>query len=271
MKPRSILLLVIPLLVSSCGNNSESTSFSSESSSSVISSSESVSSSTSISESSSTSSVESSLSSSEESESSAFTYSGRSDPVPSKAVYTTNPMNEPLIHNQYYLNHIGDIYNTWKYYRGKGVTIAVIDIGFKYNHEDFTYSNGKSKVSSLSAAFTSNINKSTGEYETKTVVGANKTAPNDANESHGTFCAGVAAAGLNGKGVVGIAPEAELMLLKTDAKPRSIDAAFRYAADKGAKVVTISIGSYSDYDGDLVKDDTNLEEAFVDAVKYCRE
>ena len=60
-------------------------------------------------------------------------------------------MNEPLINRQHYLNHIGDIYNTWNSYRGKGVTIAVIDVGFMANHPDFTYSDGSSKVSNKSA------------------------------------------------------------------------------------------------------------------------
>ena len=45
-------------------------------------------------------------------------------------------------------------------------------------------------------------------------------------ESHGTFCAGVAAAAVNGKGVAGIAPDASLLLLKTDLKPKSIAKTF---------------------------------------------
>ena len=178
-----------------------------------------------------------------------------------------NPMNEPQVHNQYYLNHIGDIYNTWKSYQGDGITIAVIDKGFKYDHEDFVYENNQSKVSELSAAFT------TTGTSTSIQVGRNKVSAGTNDNAHGTFCAGVAAAGINGKGVIGIAPLAELMLLKTDGHPLSINEAFRYAADNGAKVITISIGSYSDYDGDLTYNSQsrpNLTTVFNDAVNYCR-
>ena len=185
-----------------------------------------------------------------------------------KYVSTLNPMDEPMIHQQYYLNHIGDIYNTWRDYQGHGVTIAVIDVGFKYDHPDFYYEDGTSKVSDLSASFKTSGSSTT--YE----VGRNKVSSGTGSNAHGTFCAGVAAAGINGKGVIGIAPLAELMLLKTDAHPLSICEAFMYAADKGAKVITISIGSYSNYDGDLEgwkNCGQNLTTVFNDAVSYCRD
>lgn len=172
-----------------------------------------------------------------------------------------NPMDEPYIAHQYYLNHIGDIYSAWKDYRGKGTTIAVIDAGFNPNHEDFFYKDGTSKVSDLSASFTTSGNTTT------TSVGKDKVV--NMGESHGTFCAGVAAAAVNGKGVAGIAPEATLMLLKTDLKPKSIAKAFKYAADNHATVVTISIGSYYNYDGDLVNDGSDLGTIFDEPVKYC--
>lgn len=174
---------------------------------------------------------------------------------------TFNPLDEPYIGRQYYLNHIGDIYSAWKSYTGKGVTIAVIDVGFKPTHEDFYYKDGTSKVSNKSASFTTNGSNVT------TSVGVDKVV--DLSNSHGTFCAGVAAAAANGKGVIGIAPDASLLLLKTDAKPKSIAQAFRYAADNGAKVVTISIGSYYTYEGDLVNDGSDLGTVFDAPVKYC--
>ena len=172
-----------------------------------------------------------------------------------------SPMDEPYIGRQYYLNHIGDIYSAWGTYRGKGITIAVIDEGFNPNHEDFYYKDGTSKVSNLSASFTTSGNNTT------TQVGVDKVV--NMGQSHGTFCAGVAAAAVNGKGVAGIAPDASLLLLKTDKKPKSIAKAFKYAADNGAKVVTISIGSYYTYEGDLVDDGSDLGTVFDEPVKYC--
>ena len=128
---------------------------------------------------------------------------------------------EPYINKQYYLNHIGDIYSVWKEYRGKGVTVAVIDSAFDTTHEEFKFANGKSKISDKSASFTLVNN------EVK--VGNNV---HDLSDSHGTFCAGVVGAAQNNKGIIGVAPESTLMLLKTDKKPKSIEKAFRYAADK---------------------------------------
>ena len=184
------------------------------------------------------------------------------DPDPTPVIEEKlNPMDEPYIGRQYYLNHIGDIYSAWGQYRGKGITIAVIDMGFNPDHEDFSYADGTSKVSDLSASFTTNGGETSLEVGKDTVV--------NMGESHGTFCAGVAAAAVNGKGVAGIAPDASLLLLKTDRKPKSIAKAFKYAADNGAHVITISIGSYYNYKGDLINDGSDLGTIFDEPVKYC--
>lgn len=192
-----------------------------------------------------------------------------------KHVSDKNPLKEPKISRQFYLNHIGDIYNTWKDLEGNGITIAVIDVGFKYNHEDFTYEDGTSKVSDKSASFRKNGNEVKVEVDKRKLGVTDLDKQHDGwyNNSHGTFCAGVAAAGINGKGVIGIAPLAELMLLKTDGHPLSICEAFKYAADNGARVVSISIGSYSDYEGDLYwsRSSIDLTSVFDEAVSYCRE
>ena len=168
-----------------------------------------------------------------------------------------NPMNEPYINKQFYLNHIGDIYNTWKSYQGDGITIAVIDSEFSFNHQDFTFEDGTSKIHNESAKF----------------VDGNKTTINytkQASDPHGTFCAGIAAAGINSKGVIGIAPLAKLMLLETDRKPQSVIAAMRHAYQKGAKVVSISIGSYNGYSGDLINDGSDLKTCFNQVVSDAR-
>ena len=208
-----------------------------------------------------TSSSQEESSSVEDTSSQETTSSQSSSESSNQKEYTSNPMGDPYISRQYYLNHIGDIYSVWKQYRGDGTTIAVIDEGFNGRHEDFTFEDGTSKVREDSAYF-----KTTGD-NTSVSVGIDYVDAEEA--SHGTFCAGVAAAGINGKGVVGVAPNAKLLLLKTDKKPKSIVRAFKYAADHGATVVTISIGSYSDYDGDLERDGSDLTKVFDEAVKYC--
>ena len=189
-----------------------------------------------------------------------------------KHVSALNPINEPYIGKQYYLNHIGDIYNTWKDYQGYGQTIAVIDVGFKYDHPDFVYEDGTSKVSDKSAYFSTKGTSTT--TQVGTIYLSNTISAHGYNNDHGTFCAGVAAAGINKKGVIGVAPLAELLLLRTDGQAPSINEAFKYAADYGARVVSISIGSYANYDGDLNYDNcpkANLKTVFNDAVAYCKE
>ena len=175
----------------------------------------------------------------------------------------SNVLNEPYIGNQYYLNHIGDIYSVWGKYRGKGVTVAVIDKAFHAYHEDFYDEKGELQISTKSAAFINNNGTIT------TQVGVSYV--NDLSDSHGTFCAGIVGARTNKKGVVGIAPDCDLMLLKVDGKPKSIVEAFRYAADHGAKVITISIGSYYNYDGDLINDGSDLGQVFSSSLKYCHD
>ncbi len=82
---------------------------------------------------------------------------------------------------------------------------------------------------------------------------AGATAPGNSAAFHGTFTAGVAAAsGNNAKGVAGVDWNAKIMPLQalddtgvgyTD----SIAAAVRYAADHGANVINLSLGStYND-------------------------
>ena len=181
---------------------------------------------------------------------------------PNSKSYKSNPLLDKNIGRQYYLNNIGDIYSTWDKYRGDGVTIAVIDAGFNPNHEDFVFENGESKVLNTSGGFKVENGK------VKFTKGLS--AATDMYSPHGTFCAGVAAAGVNSKGVVGIAPNASLLLLKTDCKAASINAAFDYAREQGVKVITISIGSYKDRGGDLnLSSSEDIETVFAKSIKDC--
>lgn len=179
--------------------------------------------------------------------------------------YQTNALNESMINKQVYLNSVGDIFSVWEKYRGDDVTLAVIDGGFDINHPEFKNSDGSSKILSTSCSFT--YNTSTAKVVRQ--VGRENVKITD-GDSHGTFCAAVAAGSITGQGIVGIAPNADLMLLKTDKRPKSIVDAFKYAADNGAKVITISIGSYADYMGDLIDDGSNLTTCFDEAVSYAK-
>ena len=178
--------------------------------------------------------------------------------------YTLDPTSESYYSKQTYLKYLGNIDNVWKKYRGDDQILAVIDSGFYVDHSEFFFEDGTSKVLDTSALFT---------YNGSSVIisqGKNKVGITD-GDSHGTICATVAASSVTGKGTVGVAPNCKLMLLKTDKKPQSIARAFRYASDNGAKALTISIGSYYDYEGDLVNDGSDLSTVFNSSLRYAHD
>ena len=173
--------------------------------------------------------------------------------------YDKNPENESRYSYQHYLNYLGDVQEVWQEYRGDNVTIAIIDSGFQVTHSEFYFADGTSKISNLSAYFTQNG---------QTQVGKDKVGITD-GDSHGTICATVAAASITGNGTVGVAPNAKLMLLKVDKTTSAINKAFRYAADNGAKVISISLGAYNNKSSGDIIDTANLDTAFEESTKYA--
>lgn len=86
-----------------------------------------------------------------------------------------------------------NVTSVWNRYRGKGITIGIIDDGVQHTHPDLT----------------SNYNASL-DYDFNG-IDSDPTPGNLTTDSHGTACAGVAAAtGGNGIGVSGTAPAATL-------------------------------------------------------------
>ena len=78
--------------------------------------------------------------------------------------------------------------SAWNLSKGKGVNIAIVDHGIDRAHTDLS-----ANIHSLS-------------YDTES-----RTSPSSVYGSHGTHCAGIAAAAINGRMVAGVAPEAKLM------------------------------------------------------------
>ncbi len=113
-------------------------------------------------------------------------------------------------------------------YRGAGVLVAVLDTGFDMDHPDLA----------------PNINYA---LSTSFVPGepVDYTLPD--TFSHGTHVAGTIAAADNAFGVIGIAPEAELMLVKVlsdsgSGSFASVIAGIVHAANSGADVINMSLG-----------------------------
>lgn len=144
---------------------------------------------------------------------------------------------EPSHSSQSYLNDL-NIGTTWDEVRGENVTVAIIDSGINYLHEDFYDINGNTIISNLSGVYSSN--------NVKTVKANNNdySILNDTN-GHGTNVAGVIASQINQKGCAGIAPNVRLMILKTtDYSFASINKLLCYAADNKADIINMSFTAF---------------------------
>jgi len=116
-----------------------------------------------------------------------------------------------------------NVTEAWKMSMGKDVIVAVIDDGAEVEHEDL-------KTNILLA------------YNADT--GSNKVNPNAEEGSHGNTCAGFIVAPINGKGMVGIAPNAKIIIIRQESEnDADVIKAFEYAKNNGAKVISCSWGS----------------------------
>jgi len=126
----------------------------------------------------------------------------------------------------------------WKYTKGAGVTVAIIDSGIDLEHPDL--------VSSIVP----------GKNFVETDM-----PPFDSGE-HGTHVAGIIAANDNKFGVVGVAPDCKIMPLKVlnsygQGKMEHVVEAIRYAADNGADIISMSLGC------------RNPVDSVLEAIKYA--
>lgn len=147
--------------------------------------------------------------------------------------------NDPLYAKQWNFRMI-DTEGAWERTRGKGAVVAVIDTGVT-QARDFKQT------------------KFTNGYDF-----VNKKANADDDHGHGTHVAGtIAESTNNNEGVAGIAFEATIMPLKVLSAEGSgtsadIADAIRFAADKGANIINMSLGSM--YPSDVIHE----------ACKYAR-
>lgn len=120
---------------------------------------------------------------------------------------------DPLYPNQWHLMPSGfnlSMKDAWDSVTGKGINIAVVDDGLDMRHEDL-----RDNAYPIDSGY--HINFNDGPIEDPT--------PLSPEESHGTACAGLAAAsGFNNRGVAGVAPEARLMGLRLIAGPADDEA-----------------------------------------------
>ncbi|WP_427016655.1 S8 family peptidase [Pseudarthrobacter sp. P1] len=173
---------------------------------------------------------------------------------------------DDIRNREYWLDAYG-ITKAWQVSKGAGVTVAVIDSGVDASHPDLA--GAVAGGTDLSGAGGSSGEKGVGaEPEHGTLV-----ATMLAGRGHGTPSPSPApaeSAGAGPDGVVGVAPEAQLLsasvwLGSPNPGGKSIDeqipAAVRWAVDNGAKVINMSLGSSS----------TSWPQSWDDAFLYAEQ
>lgn len=140
----------------------------------------------------------------------------------------------------------------WALTRGAGITIAVIDTGLDFKHEDIknNFFTNEAEVNGL-AGIDDDGNGFIDDTRGWDFVN-NDNNPADDN-GHGSHVSGIAAAdSMNSKGIAGVAPDAKVLAVKVlDASGsgiiENVIKGIKYAADLGAEIINMSLGIFKKY------------------------
>ncbi|MEW6470987.1 MAG: S8 family serine peptidase [Actinomycetota bacterium] len=157
--------------------------------------------------------------------------------VPSVAARASN---DPSFGLQWGLARIG-AEAAWSRTTGAGIRIGIVDTGIDLNHEDLA---GKIVASTSCVGSGGDVAKCQGSAQD--------------DQGHGTHVSGIAAAIKdNGRGVAGVAPDAELVVAKVlgasgTGQGADVIAGIKWVVDHGAKVVNLSLGDPAQVIGALI-------------------
>ena len=179
-----------------------------------------------------------------------------------------SPMDDPNQGQQWALSNTGDpsqsaglagvagadanVVPAWGTATGTGVVVAVIDTGISTSHPDLA---GQRWVN-VDETCDNGVDDDGNTFVDDCAgwdFGMNDADPNfdaaSASYDHGTHVAGIVAAGVNGVGVVGVAPGAKVMAVKASVSPSggipssAALGAVQYAVDNGADIINMSFGT----------------------------
>jgi len=185
----------------------------------------------------------------------------KSDPAVSQVEFgepfrTLSIPNDSYYSNQWALSKISAP-AAWDITTGSASNvIAFVDSGIDYTHQDL---DGKIWENSTEkngvAGVDDDGNGYVDDWRGWDFVGNDNDPKEEAGSEagHGTATAGIAAAETNnGVGIAGIDWQAKIMVLRAmnpqgEGDPDNVALAIRYAADKGAKIINLSIGSPTDW------------------------
>lgn len=158
---------------------------------------------------------------------------------PAKPEYSVS---DTLYKNQTYIDYV-NIGAAWNTYKGSGVTVAVIDTGIDTDHIEFAGRISEYSYNATTDKIVKDYAKEDGTYDWSII---------EDEQGHGTSVAGVVAAGMNGEGTVGIAPEVKLLVIKAESDENgafrsTADLVFglNYAVERDADIVNMSFGAYT--------------------------
>lgn len=132
-------------------------------------------------------------------------------------------------------------------YTGSGVTIAILDEGIDRNHGDLSPNLNTSTSASFVPGETWYVREGVGSFF-----------------NHGSHVAGIAAGADSDFGIIGVAPNAEIMAVKVLSEFTGtgafswINAGIVHAANNGADVINMSLGATLNKNGKFYDDDGNL-------------
>ncbi len=141
--------------------------------------------------------------------------------------------------SQTYLDYL-NMDNVWNTTKGSGITIAVIDTGIDTDHPEFLGKISEYSYNATEDKIVKDYLLENGEYDWSLV---------EDTQGHGTAVTGVIAASMNGEGVVGIAPEVTVIVIKAECSSSgkfgsSADLLFGlyYAIERDVDIVNMSFG-----------------------------
>ena len=136
----------------------------------------------------------------------------------------------------------------WELSQGAGVTVAVIDSGARLDHSDLAPNIWTNFEEVPGNRVDDDANGYVDDVHGVDLTTSSRTAQDlsDGN-GHGTHVSGIIAGAANGRGVVGVAFRARLMIVKVlDARGAGttggVAEGIRYAAANGARIVNLSLG-----------------------------
>ncbi len=161
-----------------------------------------------------------------------------SERLPIRPQYTVSDTD---YNRQTYLDYL-NMSNVWNKTKGSGITVAVIDTGIDTDHPEFVGRISEYSYNASEDKIVKDYLLEDGSYDWSLV---------EDEQGHGTAVTGVIAASMDGNGVVGIAPQVNIIVIKAECDEygnfeRTSDLVFGlyYAIERDVSVVNMSFGTY---------------------------